>query len=149
MANDTNNTKPAPALTAAAGSVVYLSGAISSDPEFKAKFDFWGRRLLAAGAKRVLNPAQLPAGWEYGEYMEHCLVMVRRATLLVMLPCWRQSPGARAEKAYAESLKVPVIDLSQNVEVRRAYGVASTALLEITRAIPSSGTFSLSRKLGS
>ena len=95
-----------------AGSIVYLSGAITSDPDFKAKFKAWEVRALERGAGRVLNPAALPDGWEYGEYMEHCLLMLRRATVCVLLPCWQDSLGARAERAYAESIRIPIIDLA-------------------------------------
>lgn len=97
------------------GKVAYLSGAITSDPEFKEKFDEWECRLLVMGAKRVLSPAWMPPGWAYEEYMEHCMIMVRRAEVIVMLPCSDQSPGARAERAYAESLRRSVIVIGNQI----------------------------------
>jgi hypothetical protein len=104
-------------LGAAHGSVVYLSGAISSDPDFHGKFARAERTVLEAGAKRVLNPAIFPAGWEYDEYMEHCMIMVRRAQVIVMLPCWDRSPGAKAELAYAASLKRRIVFLPLNKQI--------------------------------
>ncbi len=99
------------ALSQLDGKTVYLSGAITGDSMFAAKFADWEARAIEAGATRVLNPATLPAGWTYGEYMEHCLLMVRRADAVLMLPCWRGSLGAKAELAYAQSLKLMVVDL--------------------------------------
>lgn len=96
-----------------AGATVYLSGAITADPAWQAKFRSWEARLLAAGARRCLSPVIYPPGWAYGEYMEHCMLMVRHADTLVMLPDWRSSPGARAERAYGESLGHRIIDLEQ------------------------------------
>lgn len=93
-----------------AGKTVYISGAISSDPNYGEKFHRAHIALMGAGARKILNPTELPAGWEYDEYMEHCMLMVRRADVLVMLPCWTASPGAQAERAYALSLRRTVID---------------------------------------
>lgn len=93
------------------GKVVYLSGAISSDPDFKRKFECAAQAIRVAGAKTCLNPATLPDNLgDYEAYMEHCILMVRRADVLVMLPCWTASPGAQAERAYALSLRRTVID---------------------------------------
>jgi hypothetical protein len=93
------------------GKRVYISGAISADPNFKQKFSEAVETILSAGAAQCLNPADLPHGWTQGEYMEHCMIMVRRSDVVVMLPCWINSPGAKAERAYAESVKIPVVEL--------------------------------------
>jgi len=100
-------------MTSVSGKTVYISGAISSDPNFVQKFQDASQVVVSAGASRCLNPASLPDGWHYDEYMEHCMLMVRRADVLVMLPCWVESPGAKAERAYAESLRRPVLELSE------------------------------------
>lgn len=93
---------------------VYLSGSISKDPGFKAKFDHWESWMLKQPrVKRCLNPTIFPAGWSYSEYMEHCLLMVRHADVIAMLPCWQSSPGAKAELAYAQSLGRQVIFLDE------------------------------------
>jgi hypothetical protein len=87
------------------GKKVYISGAISSDPNFVEKFNLAEIRVMDLGTTVCLNPVRLPKGWSYEEYMEHCLLMVKRADCLVMLPDWKVSPGARCERAYAESLR--------------------------------------------
>jgi len=95
-----------------AGLSVYISGSISKDPDFKAKFDSWEDWVMRIGAKRCLNPTIFPLGWDYSEYMEHCLIMVRHADVIAMLPCWESSSGAKAELAYAQSLRRKVVFLA-------------------------------------
>ena len=90
------------------GKVVFLSGKITGDHLFKRKFSEWALRLLIRGACKVLNPATLPDGWEYDEYMEHCMIMVRRCDIVAVLPDWEISKGARSEVAYALALGKPV-----------------------------------------
>lgn len=90
------------------GKTVYIAGAISGDPNYKAKFAAAKAHLLANGAARVLNPAELPDGWTYQEYMAHCMLMVQRAEVLVLLPDWHVSPGAIAEQSYAKACRIPV-----------------------------------------
>lgn len=90
------------------GKTVYLSGKITGDLVFKTKFEKWAWRVFSLGAHKVLNPATLPDGWEYDEYMEHCMLMVRRCDIVVVLPDWEDSKGARAEVAYALAIGKPV-----------------------------------------
>ena len=90
------------------GKTVYIAGPISGDPDYKAKFAAAKARLLANGAARVLNPAELPEGWTYQEYMAHCMLMVQRAEVIVPLPGWVGSPGALAEVKYAQACRIPL-----------------------------------------
>jgi hypothetical protein len=91
-----------------AGKVIYLSGKITGDLVFKTKFKTWAIRILSRGARKVLNPASLPDGWEYDEYMEHCMIMVRRCDIVAVMPDWEDSKGARSEVAYALALGKPI-----------------------------------------
>ncbi len=96
---------------------VYLSGKITGDPDFKHKFLGWESIVIDMGASKVRNPARLPDGWDYDEYMEHCMIMVRRCDLVAVLPDWEDSKGARAEVAYALSLGKPVKRLVGGLDV--------------------------------
>lgn len=87
---------------------IYISGAITCDPAFKAKFKQAERHLTLKG-NAVLNPATLPAGLEYEDYMHIDLAMVAVSDAIYMLPCWKDSPGAIREKKFAESLGREVI----------------------------------------
>ena len=91
---------------------VYLAGPISSDPNWRRTFAFAEmdvRRMF--NPARILSPTTFPDGWDYQHYMEHCLIMVRRADALVMLPNWESSPGACTEHAYATSLGIHIFNL--------------------------------------
>lgn len=102
------------------GSTVYLSGKINGDPDFKVKFAEAKKYLIDQGAKLVINPAELPDGWEYQHYMAACMALIPMADTLAQLPCWVDSPGAKAEAAYCHSLKIPVFNISDYREANNA-----------------------------
>lgn len=81
--------------------VIFLSGKITGDPNYKAKFNDAQRRLESKG-RVVLNPAWMPAGLFNDDYMRMCLAMIDTADLVVFLPDWEGSPGARLEKQYCD-----------------------------------------------
>ena len=91
------------------GKVVYLSGKIDGEVGFKRKFATAKYTVLSQGAKQVINPAELPDGWTYQQYMAACMALIPTCDVLVQLPCWQDSPGARAEAAYHQSLNKPVV----------------------------------------
>lgn len=81
------------------GLSVYLSGPMSGlENDNRAAF-----HAAAAGIKdiwpdcRIFNPAKLPRGWSYDRYLEADLRLVRRADVIVLLPGWKNSQGARIE----------------------------------------------------
>ena len=86
--------------------IVFISGAISSDENYKNKFKEVRKWLEKRGCI-VLDPSKLPPGMPYGAYMDITLAMVRVADTLVVLKDWEESPGARAEVAYAKCLGKP------------------------------------------
>ena len=83
---------------------VYLSGKITGDIGFKKKFKEAEQKLKAKGHK-VMNPAILPEGFEYEEYMAICFAMIDQCNILAFLPDWEDSPGAKREIEYAVKTK--------------------------------------------
>ena len=75
---------------------IYISGKITGDSDYKGKFARAEEKLKAAGHV-VMNPAILPDGFEYDEYMRICLVMLDVCDAIYLLTDWRQSGGARKE----------------------------------------------------
>ena len=80
---------------------VYIAGKISGDPNYREKFRV-AQEELERKRYIVLNPAELPTGMSRAEYMSMCLPMLQAADVLVLLPDWEDSPGARLELEYAK-----------------------------------------------
>lgn len=89
--------------------VAYISGAISSDPNYLQKFAD-AEMVLEHIGYVVLNPTSTPLGLNYDEYMKLDLLLVEIADTLVMLPDWLQSDGATLEHDHAVKLKKRIID---------------------------------------
>jgi len=87
---------------------IYISGAITSDPAYRQKFATAEKRLEHQG-HIAINPARLPAGLDYEEYMYIHLATITICDSIYMLPCWKDSPGAQREKHFAEVLGKEVI----------------------------------------
>lgn len=83
---------------------VYISGKITGDTQYKAKFKTAAEYLNAEGYE-VINPAEtvLPnsklATWE--DYMLVSFAFLNKADEIYMLNDWKQSPGACAEYGFA------------------------------------------------
>lgn len=83
---------------------IYISGKITGDISYKAKFKTEAEYLNAEGYE-VINPAEtvLPnsklATWE--DYMLVSFAFLNKADEIYMLNDWKQSPGACAEYGFA------------------------------------------------
>lgn len=87
---------------------IYIAGKITGEPNFKELFGKAKEKLQNEG-NIVLNPAELPAGLEYEEYMGICFAMIDVADEVHLLHNWQDSSGAVRESLYAEcKLKVVV-----------------------------------------
>lgn len=82
--------------------ILFLSGKISGDPNYKAKFDAAADELTAQG-HIVLNPTILPPDLPYEKLMELCFAMIDVAEGVFRLADWRDSHGARRELSYAKA----------------------------------------------
>jgi hypothetical protein len=81
---------------------VYLAGKMTGLNNYKALFDIHARVLSNSGYA-VFNPATLPVGLDYEEYFPICFMMIDTAKHIALMPNWKDSPGAKREKEYAES----------------------------------------------
>ena len=81
-------------------SKVYIAGKITGLANYKERFkeveDWFKQRK-----HNVMNPAVLPDGFEYEEYMKICFAMIDACDMVCMLSNWRDSPGAIREREYA------------------------------------------------
>lgn len=78
----------------------YISGKITDCKEYKKIFKDAEIELKKLGYS-VMNPAELPQGFEYEEYMHICYAMIDVCDIICMLPNSNESKGARLELEYA------------------------------------------------
>ena len=102
---------------------VQIIGRITGDPEYREKFAQVAAALRTQG-HRVWNPAELPEGWEYEDYMTRCLAELERQEAICRIEGWRESPGAARENAKAARLGLAVLEATpgETVEVRTIKG---------------------------
>ena len=96
--------------------MIYLCGKISGDPNYKEKFAAYERYYSRIG--RVFNPCTLDSSLPYDVLMGVCLAIVRSADLVVEMPDYPNSPGARAEVARCISDDIHHIMISVDTDRR-------------------------------
>ena len=89
---------------------IYIAGKITGDSEYKKKFYDAECALIDKG-HTVMNPAILPAGFEWGEYMAICLQMQSVCDGTLFLPDWKDSQGARLENIKARNRYYSIDDI--------------------------------------
>jgi hypothetical protein len=93
---------------------VYISGKVTGlrygdytkrfcDAEIKLR----GKGCDTMNPVRITKP--MPQGTTYEECMRVCMVLVGMCDAIYMLDNWEDSPGAKAEKAYAEALGLDIM----------------------------------------
>lgn len=94
---------------------VYIAGKITGDANYYAKFHAAQDQLqLEYGWNywSIVNPVEMvPQGWPWWRQMVRCLRLVAGCKVVVMLPDWTQSRGARIEHEWAEFLGKEIIYL--------------------------------------
>lgn len=80
---------------------VYIAGKITGDPNYRAKFDKAEKGLKAHGYL-VMNPAILPEGFEWNQYMDITVPMLEACDTIYMLEDWQESKGAQIEHDIAK-----------------------------------------------
>ena len=94
------------------GAGCYVCGGMTGYPLFNRPAFFAVEGLLwSAGAVLVVNPGREPDGLTWVQYMRRGLRNLRRCDVMVRLPGWERSRGARIETAFAERWGVRIHDL--------------------------------------
>ncbi len=89
---------------------IYIAGPMTGIPEYNSPaFHKAAEQLLAEGHEPI-NPARhgLIDGYEWSDYMRLALRDLADAEVVLMLPGWTGSRGARIEAAIAGHLGIPV-----------------------------------------
>lgn len=88
------------------GKIVYLSGKITNNENYKKEFAS-AELFLAQMGYMVVNPARLDQvadNLTYEQYMQICYRLIDIADIIFMVSGWQKSKGANAELSYAKSL---------------------------------------------
>ena len=96
---------------------VYLSGKITGDSDYRKKFEAVQNELTSYGYV-VFNPAVLPDGFEYEDYMSLDLLILSRCDAIYLLRDWKNSPGAKRELEEAKRLGLQILD-EEAIKIRR------------------------------
>lgn len=109
--------------------LIYISGKITGDDNYRTKFAMAEKRLIRDGYD-VLNPVEvgdrldrlyLGAGLAaptWSEYMRKCLLAISDADALYMLRDWQESRGARLEHHIASELGIKILYEEEATEDR-------------------------------
>ena len=81
---------------------IYISGAITSNPNFKEHFNR-AEKILKADGYEVINPTmvELPQSCSHADYMKVDLALLDLADGIYMLKNYEKSKGACMEYGYA------------------------------------------------
>ena len=89
------------------GKIVYLSGAITGNENYKHDFSVAETYLTQMGYI-VVSPAKLDElsneKLSYEQYMRVCYSLIDICDIIFMVSGWQKSKGANAELSYAKSL---------------------------------------------
>lgn len=109
---------------------VYLSGKITGDSNYRQKFNTMTEELLSYGYV-VFNPAVLPDGFEYSDYMALDLLILSRCDAIFLLRDWKNSPGARLEYEEAKRLGLQVLT-EEDLKIRRTLNQLCEDTIKLT-----------------
>jgi hypothetical protein len=88
--------------------IIYISGPMTGMKNFNKKAFDDAQMLLTMQGHVVLNPAVNPMGLTYQQYMAIDFAMLSVCNAIYMLTGYENSPGAKAELAYAKSCSFEV-----------------------------------------
>lgn len=94
---------------------IYISGPITNEKHYRLNF-LRAENTVRSHVKGsvVVSPMRLgdvlPNG-SHKEYMELCYSLVAMSNVMVMLPGWEKSRGARKERTLALEMKMPIFEL--------------------------------------
>ena len=84
---------------------IYLSGKITGDPDYKAKFAK-AEQITKERIENcvIINPSIMPEGLTQADYMRISLAMLDSCDTVLLLDNWQDSEGAKVEKVYADKV---------------------------------------------
>lgn len=81
---------------------IFISGPITNVPDYKERFSKAEEELRKMGYTSIMNPSVLPSeGFDYEDYLNITITMMRCCDAVVFLDGWRLSTGAHTERVFA------------------------------------------------
>lgn len=87
---------------------IYIAGPITGRPNYFAEFAAVAAELSSKG-NIVFNPATLPEGLSWSQYMPICFAMMDACNTAYFLRGWERSKGARLEFSRATKRSMRII----------------------------------------
>lgn len=110
---------------------VYISGAITNNPNYFNQFGETEGKLIAKG-HNVINPAR-NQGYTYKEYIDIGLFELMHCDAIYMLEGWEESTGARLEYEYAVAVGLEVLGCKPAYSIQPTFlrlSETETAIIE-------------------
>ncbi|WP_257303445.1 DUF4406 domain-containing protein [Geothrix campi] len=87
----------------------------------------FGQKVRALGALPVVPHLTILPTDDYEAAMRECFEMIRRSDAVILMPTWKQSPGAGRELDFARALGLTVfdhlVDLASVYDAQKTQGV--------------------------
>jgi hypothetical protein len=91
---------------------IYISGPMSGHDNLNFPAFFHAEEWIKRIGYNPVNPARLPAGLSYQEYINTDLEIIAiMADALLMLPGWESSKGAKLERELAVKLELKIMEV--------------------------------------
>lgn len=94
---------------------VYISGPMTGKPDLNFPEFMATEDKLQEQGWIVINPARMPQGLSYAEYMKLDLFLLGMCEAIYLLEGWQHSKGARAELSFAISLGLTILGDNVNL----------------------------------
>ena len=98
---------------------MYLSGAITNNPNYKAEFAR-AQKAEEENGYTVVNPTRTPLDpeqFEYDEFMKVDFLLLSMCDAIVLLPGWKKSKGARKELEFAIRNNLEIINRKKEKQI--------------------------------
>jgi len=96
---------------------LYVAGPMTGKPDLNfPAFHEMTAKLRALG-HTVLNPAEVPQGFEYEEYMTIDFAYISVCDGIVLLDGWKESSGAIREVAFAQENNKQIFESCQDLSI--------------------------------
>jgi len=89
---------------------IFISGKMTGEPNYNREKFHQAQKMLTDQGHAVMNPAILPDGFDYEDYMRICDVMLKCCDAIYCLKGWDKSTGATYERQEAMDNNMTIME---------------------------------------